>query len=306
MQDLATFTTEMVDPQYADLDLLPTADAVAAMNEAEMSVPLAIRRAAPQIVAAIDAIHAGLARGGRLIYIGAGTAGRLGVLDAAECPPTFSTDTDLVQGIIAGGQPALTTAIEGAEDDYDAGYDEIASLGVGPDDAVVGISASGRTPFAVGGVTAAREAGAVTVGISNNADSLLSSSVDFPIEAVVGPEVLSGSTRLKAGSAQKQILNMISTLTMVKLGKVYGNLMVDVNATNQKLEVRAQRLVMQITGVDAGTAEEALQRAHGSVKLAVVTLLRGVPVDEANEILDEHRGFLRSALDGNDPLGSRG
>lgn len=295
-EDLARFTTEMADPRYADLDLLETTEMVRVMNEADAEVSRAVKRASASIVAAIDAISVQLARGGRLIYVGAGTAGRMGVLDASECPPTFSTDPSLVVGIIAGGPGALTTAVEGAEDDYEAGLASLESLHLTRLDAVVGISASGRTPFVRGAIAAARAAGAVTAAISSNPNAALSAAVDYPIEAIVGPEVISGSTRLKAGSAQKQVLNMISTLSMVKLGKTYGNLMVDVNATNQKLEVRAQLLVTRITGASADQAQTALRAAGGSVKTAIVMIARGVPAAEAEEILGSHGGALRAAI----------
>ena len=289
-------TTESVDPRYADLDLLSTQQIVAAMNQAEMEVPRAIEEAIPQITAAIDAIAAGMNEGGRLFYVGAGTSGRLGVLDASECPPTFSSDPSQVVGIIAGGEEALRNAIEGAEDDYQAGYEAVKKFELRATDAVVGIAASGRTPYALGAVAAGREAGATTVGISNNSPAVLSDAVDFPIEVVVGPEVLSGSTRLKAGSAQKQVLNMISTATMVRLGKTYGNLMVDVSASNKKLQVRARNLVMRVTGCDKRAAEDALALADGSVKVASVAILREVSPATARELLEEHGGNMRAAL----------
>ncbi|WP_092564117.1 N-acetylmuramic acid 6-phosphate etherase [Bowdeniella nasicola] len=295
-EDLARFTTEMADPRYADIDLLETTEMVRVMNEADAEVSRAVKRASASIVEAIDAISAQLARGGRLIYVGAGTAGRMGVLDASECPPTFSTDPSLVVGIIAGGPGALTTAVEGAEDDYEAGLASLESLHLTSLDTVVGISASGRTPFVRGAIAAARATGAVTAAISSNPNAALSAAVDYPIEVIVGPEVISGSTRLKAGSAQKQVLNMISTLSMVKLGKTYGNLMVDVNATNQKLEVRAQLLVTRITGASADEAQAALRAAGGSVKTAIVMIARGVPAAEAEEILSSHGGSLRAAI----------
>lgn len=295
--DLQNCTTEMVDERYSNLDLLATADMVAIMNEADHEVPRAVAAASPQIVVAIDAISAGLQHAGRLVYVGAGTAGRLGVLDASECPPTFSTDPSLVTGIIAGGPQALTTAIEGAEDDADAGYREIEALGLGQHDSVVGISASGRTPYVIGALKAARDAGTITVSIANNSPARISREAAYPIEVIVGPEVLSGSTRLKAGTAQKLVLNMISTLSMIKLGKAYGNLMVDVNATNRKLENRALNLVMRLADVDATQAEAALANADGSVKVAVTSLARGLDAAQARAILDQNDGFLRRALD---------
>lgn len=294
---LNRLTTEMVDPRYRDLDLLPTLEMVKTMNEAEAEVPRAVAAAAPAISAAVDAIAARLKRGGRLLYVGAGTPGRLGVLDASECPPTFRTEPWMVRGIIAGGVPALTSAIEGAEDDASTGMEDLCREDVGAVDAVVGISASGRTPYVIGAMQAARAAGAVTVGLSSNRNSRLSMAVDFPIEVIVGPEIISGSTRLKAGSAQKQVLNMLSTLSMVRLGKTYGNLMVDVSATNHKLQVRAQNLVMEITGVDEATARAALELADHEVKTACVCIQRDVSPEEARALLAEVGGFLRAALE---------
>lgn len=291
------FTTEMVDPRYRDLDLMTTDEMVRAMNEAEAEVPRAVAAASPALSAAVDAVAAQLAAGGRLLYVGAGTPGRLGVLDASECPPTFSTEPWMVQGIIAGGPAALTSAIEGAEDDEDAGRRDLDELGVNATDAVVGISASGRTPYVLGAMRAARAVGAVTVGVSSNEDSLLSAATQFPIEVVVGPEIISGSTRLKAGSAQKQVLNMLSTLSMVKLGKTYGNLMVDVSATNRKLEIRAQNLVREITGADVETARAALAAADQEVKTAIVCITRDVDALTARGLLAEADGFLRRALE---------
>lgn len=293
---VGTTTTESVDPRYADLDLMSTTDIVTAMNEAEAEVPAAISKQIPQISAAIDAISAGMASGGSLYYVGAGTSGRLGVLDASECPPTFSSDPSQVVGIIAGGDHALRNAIEGAEDDYDAGYQTLKACNLGTNDSVVGIAASGRTPYVLGAVAAAKEAGAVTVGISNNPGTALSAAVDFPIEVVVGPEVLSGSTRLKSGSAQKQVLNMISTASMVRLGKTYGNLMVDVSASNQKLLVRARNLVMRITGCSKDQADRALEEAGGSVKVAAVMLARQINAPEAEGLLEQAGGVMREAL----------
>ncbi|MGO1383288.1 MAG: N-acetylmuramic acid 6-phosphate etherase [Arachnia sp.] len=296
--DLQALTTETVDPRYRELDLMTTAQMVAAMNDAEAEVPRAVKRAMREIVSAVDAISSGLARGGRLIYVGAGTAGRLGVLDASECPPTFSTPAEMVHGIIAGGHTALTTAVEGAEDDLEAGFSEIMALNVTEIDTVVGISASGRTPFVMGAITAATSCGATTAGLSCNAGAPLSALVSHPIEVVVGPEVLTGSTRLKAGSAQKQVLNMLSTLPMVRIGKTYGNLMVDVAATNLKLEVRALNLVVNITGATPERAAEALSASGGDVKTAVVCVKRDLDPGQASALLASHAGNLRAVIEG--------
>lgn len=294
---MTTPTTESVDPRYADLDRMSTLEMAKAMNDAEKEVPRAVEKALPQIVAAVDAIASGMKKGGRLFYVGAGTAGRMGVLDASECPPTFSSDPSQVVGMIAGGDGALRKAVEGAEDDFEEGARTVQAFNLTNNDTVVGIAASGRTPFTLGAVEAGNAAGATTVGISCNAGSALAEAAQHPIEVVVGPEVITGSTRLKAGSAQKQVLNMLSTLTMVKLGKTYGNLMVDLQATNEKLEERSRRLVTRITGVDDRVAQDALELADGSVKKAVVMIEKQLDAAAAEELLNEKGGFLRAALE---------
>ena len=281
--------TEQADPRYADIDRASVAELALLMNDADASVPLAIRAAMPQIVPAIEAVADRLARGGRLIYVGAGTAGRIGVLDASECPPTFGTPPSQVLGVIAGGPAAILAAQEGAEDDMDAGARVISDLGVDTRDAVVGVAASGRTPFVIGAIRAARARGAATIGLSCNLDTPVSLEAELPIEVPVGPEVLAGSTRLKAGTAQKLVLNMISTIAMVRLGKTFGNLMVDLRATNDKLRERAIRIVQAVTGADRDVAEAALLATDWEVKPAILVLERGLAVDEARR---------RLALDG--------
>ncbi len=294
--DLAHLATEATDPRFAQIDRMTVADLAAAMNDADTSVPDAVRAALPQVTAAITGVSQRMARGGRLIYVGAGTAGRLGVLDASECVPTFSTPPGLVTAIIAGGPSAIVTPVEGAEDDPDAGVCAIDSAGVGPLDSVVGITSSGRTPYVVAAVTRARERGAYTVGLTSNVGSDLAAAAEQPIEVVVGPEVISGSTRLKAGTAQKLVLNMISTITMVQLGKTYGNLMVDVRPTNHKLRERAVRIVQQLTGVGGSAARAALVEAGWDVKVAAVTLRLGVGAQAARERLAAAGGRLRDAF----------
>ncbi|WP_350258037.1 N-acetylmuramic acid 6-phosphate etherase [Scrofimicrobium sp. R131] len=289
--------TESTDPRYQELDLMSTEGILQAMNQADRLVPEAISQVISQIARAVEAAAAGMAQGGRLLYVGAGTSGRLGVLDASEIPPTFSVDPARVVGIIAGGDHALRHAIEGAEDDYAAGRADLLGYRLSENDTVVGITASGRTPYVLGAIAAAQEAGATTVGISNNSPSDLGTLADIPIEVVVGPEIVSGSTRLKAGTAQKLVLNMISTGTMIRLGKTYGNLMVDVSATNKKLQVRAQNLVMRITGCELEQAKAALAEADGNVKVASVSLLRSLSAAEAKDLLAGSGGFLRAALD---------
>jgi len=290
--------TERVDPRYRDIDVASVAELAMLMNEADAGVPVAVRAAMGQIVTAISAITARLEMGGRLIYVGAGTAGRIGVLDASECPPTFNTDPEQVQAIIAGGPSAIVNAGEGAEDDVDAGARAIAERTVGPADAVVGIAASGRTPFVLGALAAARERGALTVALSCNPGAPLSAAAECPIEVLVGPEVLAGSTRLRAGTAQKMVLNMISTIAMVRLGKTYGNLMVDLRATNAKLRERAVRIVETVTGAERGRAEAALQAAGLEVKVAIVMIMSEVEADEARRRLAAAAGRLRVALEG--------
>lgn len=294
--DLAQLRTEQTDPRYAGIDRLPTAQLAALMNEADASVPAAVAAAIPALVPAIDAIVERLAAGGRLLYVGAGTPGRIGLLDAAECPPTFGTDPETVQGIIAGGNTAITRAVEGVEDDTEAGVADLAGRNVGAGDAVLGLTASGRTPYVLSALAEARRRGAVTVGLSCNADAELSDVVEFPVEVAVGPEFIAGSTRLKAGTAQKLVLNMISTISMVRLGKTHGNLMVDLVATNEKLQARAIRMVQEITGTTAATAETALNAAGRHVKTAVVMIERDTDADTARALIEAGQGRLGAAL----------
>jgi N-acetylmuramic acid 6-phosphate etherase len=267
------------------------------MNAEDATVPDAVAAAAPAIAAAIDAIAERMLRGGRLIYAGAGTAGRVGVLDAVECPPTFNTDPGQVVALLAGGDSALRGASEDAEDDTESAPAQLEQLGLGSDDVVVGVSASGRTPYVLAAVAHARSRGALTVGVACNPNSRLSASVDHPIEVVVGPELISGSTRLKAGTAQKLVLNMISTIAMVRLGKTFGNLMVDLQATNEKLRARAVRIIAYAAAADDSAASAALGAAGGDTRLAIVALRLGVDTDEARRRLDEHGGNIRRALE---------
>jgi len=288
--------TERVDPRYARIDRASVADLARLMNEADRSVPDAVASAMDQIVPAIEAVADRLARGGRLIYVGAGTAGRIGVLDASECPPTFGTSPDLVLGVIAGGPAAILAAQEGAEDDLAAGARIAEDLHIDALDAVVGIAASGRTPYVIGALRAARARGAATIALSCNLRTPLSDEAELPIEVPVGPEVLAGSTRLKAGTAQKLVLNMISTIAMVRLGKTWGNLMVDLRATNAKLRERAIRITQAVTGADRATAEAALLASGWEVKPAVLIIERGVDLAEARRRLARN-GRLREALE---------
>lgn len=288
--------TEDRNPLTRDIDTLPTLDMLTLINAEDQKVALAVRDELPNIAAAVDAITARMQRGGRLIYIGAGTSGRLGVLDASECPPTFGTPPDLVIGLIAGGVAALTEAVEDAEDDLEDGAREIAELDINENDCVLGITASGRTPYAIGGLQEAKKLGALTISIACNRPSPLGELADINIALVVGPEVLTGSTRLKAGTAQKMVLNMISTAVMIRLGKTYSNLMVDVQPTNVKLRQRARRIVAEATGLDLQRASEVLSVCNGEVKTAIVAIVADLSPEIARIRLNETGGFVRKAI----------
>lgn len=296
LEGLDELQTERVDPRYSHIDQASVAQLATLMNDADATVPLAVRDALPAIVPAIEAVTERLERGGRLIYVGAGTAGRMGVLDASECPPTFGTPPGLVLGVIAGGPAAIHTAQEGAEDDAVAGARMVAEIGVTAADALVGIAASGRTPYVIGALRAARARGAATISLACNAGAAISREAELPIEVLVGPEVLAGSTRLKAGTAQKLVLNMISTIAMVRIGKTWGNLMVDLRATNAKLRERAIRIVQAVTDADRPTAETALQRVDWEVKPAVLLIGLGLEPAEARARLARN-GRLRVAME---------
>ena len=293
-------TTEARNPRTADLDMLSTLELTEVMNQEDRRVPEAVGRVLPQIAAAIDAVAAAFGQGGRLIYVGAGTSGRLGVLDAAECPPTFGTDPSQVLGLIAGGEEALLRAVEHAEDSREMGREDLEDVDLAPADVVVGIAASGRTPYVIGALDYANQVGATTVALSCNPDAEVSKHADIAIEVDNGPEILTGSTRLKAGTSQKLVLNMISTGAMVKTGKVFGNLMVDVQPTNDKLVDRAARIVMEATGCDRATAEAALKEAGDSAKTAIVAVLNNINAVEARQALKQSDGFVRGTLLGTD------
>ncbi|WP_369260315.1 N-acetylmuramic acid 6-phosphate etherase [Streptomyces sp. R35] len=294
--ELEALTTEAFRPDLAEIDQLPTLEIASLMNGEDATVAAAVARRLPLIAAAIDDIAARMARGGRLIYAGAGTAGRLGVVDASECPPTFNTDPSQVVGLIAGGPTAIVTSIEGAEDSKELAAADLEKLALTAEDTVVGISASGRTPYAIGAVEHARARGSLTIGLSCNAHSALAAAAEHGIEVVVGPELLTGSTRLKAGTAQKLVLNMLSTITMIRLGKTYGNLMVDVRASNEKLRARSRRIVALATGASDEEIERALAATDGEVKNAILTILGGVDGPTAAHLLEESKGHLRAAL----------
>jgi N-acetylmuramic acid 6-phosphate etherase len=292
---LAGLATEAVRADLRDLDQRSTPDLVRLVLDEQRAVDAALEHGAPALARAVDAVAERMRRGGRLLYLGAGTPGRLAALDAAECPPTFGTDPELVVALLAGGPFGLARSTEQSEDDAESAVTALEELGVGPDDSVVGITASGRTPYVVSGLRAAREAGALTVSIANNEGSETSSVAEIAIETPTGPELLAGSTRLKAGTAQKIVANALSTLVMVRLGRTYGNLMVDVVAGNEKLRDRGRRIVSEATGADADRAAEALAAAEGSVKVAVVMLLAEVDVEEARRRLADGAG-VREAL----------
>ncbi|MDQ0960972.1 N-acetylmuramic acid 6-phosphate etherase [Streptomyces sp. B4I13] len=293
---LDTLTTEAFRPDLAEIDRLPTLDIARLMNAEDAGVAAAVATQLPRIAAVVDATATRMARGGRLVYAGAGTAGRLGVLDASECPPTFGTAPGRVVGVIAGGPQAMTVPVEGAEDSPELAEADLTALSLTPDDTVIGVSASGRTPYAVGAVRHARARGALTVALACNAGSELATAAEHAIEVVVGPELLTGSTRLKAGTAQKLVLNMVSTITMIRLGKTYGNLMVDVRATNDKLRARSRRIVALATGAADDEIEAALAAADGEVKAAILMVLAGVDGPAAARLLEESGGHLRAAL----------
>ncbi|NXY97001.1 N-acetylmuramic acid 6-phosphate etherase [Streptomyces sp. BR123] len=289
-------TTEAFRPELAEIDRRTTFEIARTMNDGDAAVPAAVAAQLPRIAAAIDAIAARMARGGRLVYAGAGTAGRIGVLDASECPPTFNTSPGQVVGLIAGGPAAVLRSVEGAEDSAELAAADLTALALTRDDTVVGISASGRTPYAVGAVEFARARGALTVGLACNTGSALAAAAEHGIEVVVGPELLTGSTRLKAGTAQKLVLNLISTITMIRLGKTYGNLMVDLRASNEKLHARSRRIVALATGAGDGEVEAALTATGGEVKAAILVILGGVDGPAAARLLSAARGHLRVAL----------
>lgn len=288
--------TESRNPRSAAIDTLPTLEVLRLINDEDATVAGTVRRALPDIARAVDAVVDSLGLGGRLFYVGAGTSGRLAVLDAVELVPTYSAPPDLVVPLIAGGAPALTRSLEGVEDRDEEGRGDLLEAGVRAGDVVVGLAASGRTPYVLGALAAARGAGAVTVGISCNQPAPLLEAADIAIALPVGPEVITGSTRMKAGTAQKMALNLLSTAAMVRLGKVYGNLMVDVQVKNAKLEGRARGMVMEITGLEEERAGQLLARAGYEVKTAVVMALLGVSVEEARERLAGSGGVLRKVI----------
>jgi N-acetylmuramic acid 6-phosphate etherase len=296
--DLSRIATEQRNPRTQAIDTAGTEEMLRIINAEDAGVAAAVAEHIPAIAKAVDGIVERIRGGGRLIYIGAGTSGRLGVLDASECPPTFNTPPELVVGLIAGGDHALRNAVEHVEDQPEAGARALKDIDVSPQDTVVGIAASGRTPFVLGAIEYANEVGALTVGICNTGGAVLSDLVQIPIPVVTGPEVVTGSTRLKAGTAQKLVLNMLSTGAMIRLGKTYGNLMVDLQPTNQKLRVRAIGIVRDAAGISEGEAAVALENADGDVKAAIVSSLLDISPGDARKRLRAAQGRVRNAVQG--------
>ncbi|MFH5835142.1 N-acetylmuramic acid 6-phosphate etherase [Proteiniclasticum sp. C24MP] len=296
MIDLTKLTTEKRNPDTMNLDKMSTLEFVETMNREDGKVIEAVHEVLPQVAEVIGWTTEALSKGGRIIYMGAGTSGRLGVLDAVECPPTFGVSPDVVVGLIAGGEKAFVKAVEGAEDSSTLGTEDLRNLGLNEKDVVIGIAASGRTPYVIHALRYARSIGVKTAIIACNRDSEMSKEADIAIEPVTGPEVLTGSTRLKAGTAQKLILNMISTGSMVGVGKVYENLMVDVMQSNLKLKTRAENIVMAATECDRETARKTIDEAKGSVKLAITSILLNTPVEDAAIELEKANGHIRRTL----------
>ena len=296
MLDLQKISTERRNPASTHIDELSTVEMLRIINEEDKKVALAVEKILPEIAKAVDVITDRLAKGGRLFYLGAGTSGRLGILDASECPPTYGVEPELVQGVIAGGIPAIFKAQEGAEDSGELAYKDLADRGFTAADVLVGIAASGRTPYVIGGLQYARNLGAATIALACSANAAIAEFADIALLPVTGAEVVTGSTRMKAGTAQKLVLNMLSTGTMIKLGKVYGNLMVDVKTSNKKLEERAKNIVMEATGCSREESITALAEAKGNAKLAIFIHLTGADYVEGKTALAEADGHLAQAL----------
>ncbi|OEE61599.1 N-acetylmuramic acid 6-phosphate etherase [Enterovibrio norvegicus FF-454] len=294
--DLTRLVTESRNPASANIDTLSTLDMLAVMNQEDQQVALAVKAQLPHIAKAVNAITTAFAQGGRLIYMGAGTSGRLGILDASECPPTFGSKAEQVVGLIAGGHPAILKAVENAEDNTELGEQDLKDLKLSNKDVLVGIAASGRTPYVLGGMAYAKTLGVTVVAIACNPQCAMVDEADIAITPIVGPEVVTGSSRMKAGTAQKLILNMLTTGAMIRSGKVYGNLMVDVEATNAKLVQRQVNIVVEATGESSQAAEAALNACNRHCKTAILMLLAGINAEQAKARLEQHNGFIRNAL----------
>ncbi|WP_449393643.1 N-acetylmuramic acid 6-phosphate etherase [Devosia riboflavina] len=295
MAELETLVSEARNPDTVEIDLMSTREVLAAMNREDNKVPQAVEKVLPEITAAVDKIVDAFRHGGRLIYIGAGTSGRLGVLDASECPPTFGVPPEMVVGLIAGGDHALRHPIEGAEDSPEEGRKDLERVKLEARDVVVGIAVSGRTPYVIGGLDYAKSVGATTVALSCNPDSTIARQAEIAISPVVGPEAVTGSTRLKSGTAQKLVLNMLTTASMIRIGKTYQNLMVDLSVSNKKLEARAIRILVEVANCSADEAERLLVTAGNNVKLAILMALTGMDRPAAEAALETSDGFLRRA-----------
>ncbi|MCC3648646.1 MULTISPECIES: N-acetylmuramic acid 6-phosphate etherase [Cytobacillus] len=293
--NITKLNTEQRNPKTMEIDLMTTEEIITIINQEDTIVPNAIAREIPHIVKVVDEITESFKKGGRLIYVGAGTSGRLGIIDASECPPTYGTNPEMVVGIIAGGKEAMTEAVEGAEDDSEQGRQDVAEIQLSDKDVLVGIAASGRTPYTIGALQYGNEVGAVTVSVACTKDSEMGKISKYTIAPITGPEVVTGSTRMKAGTAQKLVLNMLTTASMIKLGKVYGNLMVDVQMTNEKLFKRAENIVKMATGASDEEARAALKEQNYHTKAAILQILTGLKGEEAAELLKKHNGYLREA-----------
>ncbi|WP_370223831.1 N-acetylmuramic acid 6-phosphate etherase [Cytobacillus sp.] len=294
--NITKLNTEQRNPKTMKIDLMTTEEIITIINQEDTIVPNAIAREIPHIVNVVDEITDSFKKGGRLIYVGAGTSGRLGIIDASECPPTYGTDPEMVVGIIAGGKEAMTEAVEGAEDDSEQGRQDVADIQLSDKDVLVGIAASGRTPYTIGALQYGNEVGAVTVAVACTKDSEMGRISKYTIAPITGPEVVTGSTRMKAGTAQKLVLNMLTTASMIKLGKVYGNLMVDVQMTNEKLFKRAENIVKMATGASDAEAHAALKEQNHNTKAAILQILTGLKGEAAARLLKKHNGYLREAI----------
>ncbi|MBX9974336.1 N-acetylmuramic acid 6-phosphate etherase [Cytobacillus firmus] len=294
--NITKLNTEQRNPKTMEIDLMTTEEIITIINQEDTIVPNAIAREIPHIVKVVDEITDSFKKGGRLIYVGAGTSGRLGIIDASECPPTYGTDPEMVVGIIAGGKEAMTEAVEGAEDNSKQGRQDVADIQLLDKDVLVGIAASGRTPYTIGALQYGNEVGAVTVAVACTKDSEMGRIAKYTIAPITGPEVVTGSTRMKAGTAQKLILNMLTTASMIKLGKVYGNLMVDVQMTNEKLFKRAENIVKMATGASDEEAQAALKEQNHNTKAAILQVLTGLKGEAAARLLEKHNGYLREAI----------
>ncbi|WP_229612162.1 N-acetylmuramic acid 6-phosphate etherase [Vibrio parahaemolyticus] len=297
--DLSRLVTESRNPASAEIDTLSTIEMLQVINEEDQKVALAVKAVLPQIAKTVDAITQAFANGGRLVYMGAGTSGRLGILDASECPPTYGTHPDMVIGLIAGGHQAILKAVENAEDDVKMGQDDLKALHLTKHDVVVGIAASGRTPYVLGGLEYAKSIGATTASIACNPECAMAKAADIAILPIVGAEVVTGSSRMKAGTAQKLVLNMLTTGAMIRSGKVFGNLMVDVEATNAKLIQRQTNIVVEATGASKEEAERALNACDRHCKTAILMILADLDAEQAKSHLAAHNGFIRAALNNN-------